>query len=215
MTRTDAAALAMTLVLPWSVAAAERRSPADRGSRPTITLRLVNEGGVERQPLISARKETTRIFDHSGIDLVWLDCESGRAEWGSGSPCQLDRGSAEFWVRIVTRRPSAVTADMLGFTELDATQAQGSAGVYYPAAVEMAKNGRASVGEVLAAAIAHEVGHLILGANAHSPSGVMLAHWGKPQCVLIGTSALNFTGDQSAMLRERIAGRTPTTLTAR
>jgi len=74
-------------------------------------------------------------------------------------------------------------------------------------AVELAGKWPATVGEILGAAIAHEVGHLILGANAHSATGVMLAHWSKQQFRLIGTSALNFSRDQANLLQERIGRR--------
>ena len=109
-------------------------------------------------------------------------------------------------MRIVTRRPSTASADMLGFTDLDESLGTGSAGIYYPAAAEMAKKWPVRVGEILAAAIAHEVGHLILGANAHSSRGVMYAHWGPEQFQLIGISELNFTRDQTKLLQARIEG---------
>ncbi|HTX35692.1 MAG TPA: hypothetical protein VME43_11740 [Bryobacteraceae bacterium] len=201
--------LAMALEMAFILGAAPgaSRSTTTKGMRPTITLRVVNEGGVDSQSLVQARKEATRIFDHSGINLAWLDCESGQAEWGNGSPCQRSLGPVEFWMRIVTRRPPATTGDMLGFTHLDERWTHGAAGVYYPAAVEMAKKWPATIGEILAAAIAHEVGHLILGANAHSANGVMSAHWSKPEFIRIGTSALHFTRDQGRLLQEGIARR--------
>lgn len=211
------ASLVASLALTWGAipGISRGRSGAAKGPRPTITLRVVNEGGIERGPLKPAEKEAVRIFSHSGIDLVWLNCDPGQAVWGSGNPCQRELGPAEFWMRIVTRRTAVATADMLGFTDLDESQDHGSAGVYYPAAVEMAAQWHATVGEILGAAIAHEVGHLILGANAHSPSGVMFAHWGRAQFERIGISGLNFTADQARMLREGVERRTAKAVAAR
>jgi hypothetical protein len=204
-------ALAVAIALTWGAGPGAGsglgRSGATNVVRPTITLRVVNEGGVDPQPLVLAKKEATRIFDHSGIGLVWLDCQSGRAEWANGNPCQRDLGPAEFWMRVVTHRPSATSQDMLGFTELDESRGSGSAGVYYTAAVEMASMWPARVGEILGAAIAHEVGHLILGANAHAPRGVMYAHWGRAQFELIGISELSFPADQAKLLRDGIERR--------
>ncbi len=197
--------LAVTITLTWGAGPGLSRS-ATNGPRPTITLRVVNEGGVAPQFLVLAKKEAVGIFDRSGIDLIWLNCESGRAEWGSANPCGRDLGPAEFWMRIVTRRPSTASTDMLGFTDLDESRGTGSAGIYYPAAAEIAKKWPVRVGEIVAAAIAHEVGHLILGANAHSSRGVMYAHWGPEQFQLIGISELNFTRDQAELLQARIEG---------
>ncbi len=173
------------------------------GPRLAVTLRVVNEGGVPPSHLVAAEKEAVRVFHQSGIDLIWLACEPGSAESVSGP--------AEFWVRIVTRRPSAASADMLGFTELyehqDERQGSGSSGIYYPAAVELARRGLAPIGAILGAAIAHEVGHLLLGANAHFYYGVMFAHWGRPEFERIAASELNFAPEQARLLREKIEER--------
>jgi hypothetical protein len=93
---------------------------------------------------------------------------------------------------------------VLGFTESDDTQDIASGGLYYPTALEMARKWRIGVGEILGAAIAHEVGHLLLGADAHSAYGVMQAAWSRPQFELIGLSELNFSREQEKMLQARI-----------
>jgi len=202
--RTSVVGLVAVVVSAYGAAAAFGRPDDGNGSRPKVTIRVVNGEVAGIRSLMRAKKEAVRIFAHSGIDLIWLDCEAGRMEWGSTNPCQRDREGAEFWLRIVTTRPAATTKDVLGFTELDDTQNSGSGGVYYPKALEMAKKWRIGVAEVLGAAIAHEVGHLLLGADAHSAYGVMQAAWSRRQFELIGLSELNFSGDQEKMLRVRI-----------
>jgi hypothetical protein len=174
-------------------------------NRPVLTLRVVNEGGVDPKPLALAKKEATRVLAHSGIDLIWLNCESGRSVWRSADPCNRTRGPAEYWIRIVTRRPRTTAGDMLGFTELDESTNAGSAGIYYPAAEDAARRWRVRVGDILGAAIAHEVGHLLLGANAHTATGIMQPNWDRPQFTLIGISELDFTARQGRQLRDRIA----------
>jgi hypothetical protein len=76
--------------------------------------------------------------------------------------------------------------------------------VYYPAALEMASRWRVGVAEILGAAIAHEVGHLLLGADAHAPFGLMQAAWSGRQFELIGLSELDFSRDQAKMLLVQI-----------
>jgi hypothetical protein len=175
-------------------------------SRPTITLRLVNEGGVDRETLLSALKETRRILRYSGIDLVWFACQSGWAEAGTANPCSRDLGPTEFWMGVVTRQPEDSSANTLGFTRIERGLTGKSAGVYYPAVVRLAKMQieSAGVGEILGAVIAHEVGHLILGANAHSSSGVMCDSWSQMEFRMIKLHLLSFTADQSRTLRDRV-----------
>lgn len=193
--------------LPALAAVAALATPswsATGTSAPVITLRVVNEGGVDLRALRVAQKEAVGILEHSGIRLMWLFCEPGWVEWGSSNPCNRDRGRSEFWLRLVARKPAAGSRELLGFTEIDESQGSAAAGIYYPAAVEVARHWSVPVGAVLGAAIAHEVGHLVLGANAHSRTGVMCAHWGLEQFVLIGISELHFTPDQSRAIRERV-----------
>lgn len=196
--------LAVATALCWGAGHGLCRSRVTETSMPAIQLRVVNEAGVDPETLSLAEKEATDELRHSGIRLVWLACEAGRAEWGSGNPCQRERGPSEFWLRIVTRRPACSSGDVLGFSELDESVGRSSAGVYYPKAEEMADYWSVRVGQILGAAIAHEVGHLLLGANAHSRSGVMSAHWSHEQFQLLSIGELHFSPDQSKELRERI-----------
>lgn len=126
------------------------------------------------------------------------------------NPCQRELGPAEFWFRILARRPRATSDDMLGFTELDERLGTASSGVSYSAAVQAAKEYDRDVFQVLGAAIAHEVGHLLLGANAHTHLGVMCPYWGRTQFELISISELIFTADQSKRLRHQIIPKSGT-----
>jgi len=175
--------------------------------RPAITIRVVNESAADARTISLARKEAMRIFAEAGIDLVWLDCDLAGSESGTGNACHQDRGPAEFWVRIVMRRPTATSGDVLGFAEIDERLGTGSAGIYYPAVEAVTRKWQVRAGEVLAAAISHEVGHLVLGAKAHSSRGVMQANWGRTQCELIAISELNFTPEEAKGLRERVETR--------
>jgi len=203
--------LALALATIWGPGPSfgRDRSGAAKQPRPTITLRVVNEAGTDDRTLLRAEKEAAAILGRSGVDLVSLACEAGRADWAANNPCERDPKPTEFWLHIVARKPAAAPGDTLGFSELDEASGFGLAGVYYPAAVEAAKTCRADLYEILGAAIAHEVGHLMLGANAHSPQGVMSPHWSKAQYVLISIGELSFTSDQARLLQGEIRRRQP------
>ena len=49
--------------------------------------------------------------------------------------------------------------------------------VSYPQVEEFARHAQASFPLILATAFAHEIGHLLLGANSHSSHGVMRGDW--------------------------------------
>ncbi len=49
---------------------------------------------------------------------------------------------------------------------------------------------------ILGCVIAHEVGHLLLGSNSHSGSGIMQGHWERGQIRKAMTGNLPFTPEQ-------------------
>jgi len=65
---------------------------------------------------------------------------------------------------------------------------------------EERKIGHTMLGDVLA----HEIGHLLLGSNSHSVSGIMSAHWYGEELRRISEAAMLFTPSQSRMLRDRV-----------
>ena len=80
-----------------------------------------------------------------------------------------------------------------------------SAGVYYPAAVEAAGEHALAAGEVLGAAMAHEIGHLVLGRNAHSREGLMSPEWKRPQFKKqLSIGELIFTSSEEKLLRNEL-----------
>jgi hypothetical protein len=209
------AGLVATIGFTWAAGPGFAALAASQAPKPTITLRVLNEGAVDGRVLLLAKKEAARIFTRSGIELIWLDCEpSGSVEWGSVSPCQRDMGPIEFWMRFVTRGrlPSREpTGDVLGFTESEESRISNTSVIRYAAAVDAAEKWRAGVDQILGATMAHEVGHLLLGASAHSANGVMCGYWGRVQFEMIGQGQLCFTAGQAKKLRERIEtrGRSP------
>ena len=217
--RAGVSTLVATIAFAWTAGPGFLVFGASEGNNPTITLRVLNEGAVDGRVLLQAKKEAARIFARSGIELVWLDCEpSGSVEWGSVSPCQRDLGPSEFWMRLVTRGrlPSTeATGDILGFTGLEGSRTSDTSVVRYAAAVDASEKWRAGVEQILGATIAHEVGHLLLGASAHSANGVMCGSWGRVQFERIGQGQLCFTAGQAKKLREQIENRVRSPLAAR
>jgi len=59
----------------------------------------------------------------------------------------------------------------------------------------------------LGCVIAHEVGHLLLGMNSHSGSGVMQARWDRRQMSQAMWSLLLFTPEQSKRIRAEARAR--------
>jgi hypothetical protein len=68
----------------------------------------------------------------------------------------------------------------------------------------VAEGYRADKGVVLAAAIAHEIGHLLLF-YAHSKTGIMRADWNQSDFRQAAHGQLLFTAEQGTQIRNRMA----------
>lgn len=59
---------------------------------------------------------------------------------------------------------------------------------------------------VLSHAAAHEIGHLLLGVQAHAPRGLMKASWDRSDYLALSQKGLRFTPEQVRVLVARYAG---------
>jgi hypothetical protein len=170
--------------------------------QPAITLKVLNEARLDDQILSRTKNGTAAMLARAGVSLVWFDCAAGVGDWKSQDPCQHDGGRVDFRLHVTTYKPPLTTRDMLGYADVG-----GAAGVYYPLVAELARDCHVDPAQILAAAIVHEVGHLILGANAHTQQGIMRADWGKEQFTLISAGELNFAPDQARRLQIELRRR--------
>jgi len=68
-----------------------------------------------------------------------------------------------------------------------------------------------SLPQILGNVIAHELGHLLLGANSHTPQGLMRAHWSRDQLLATDLSQLRFSDQQCRQIRNSVATRSQRT----
>jgi uncharacterized protein (DUF2062 family) len=62
---------------------------------------------------------------------------------------------------------------------------------------------------LLAYAAAHELGHLLLGANAHSRRGLMKATWERTDLIALSQKSLRFDREQCRRISERCKSTSP------
>ncbi len=176
------------------------------GSVPGITLRLVNSARVSQGKLVEGEKEAAYILGKAGVSLTWQDCSAGSAGWQTG-PCAAGLGATDFWLHVAAWKPAAAVGEMLGFTALSRDQGTDDsvAGVHYPAVRSVAGSFGVEEPEILGAALAHEIGHL-LGVG-HSPMGVMCPQFGQSHIVQASAGGLLFSAPQASQIRTEIARR--------
>src|SRR4029077_17568211 len=143
---------------------------------PTITVLISNYAQAPPAILAAAEREAGRILREAGLRTVWLECQGGRFTQG---PCERASEANDVWLRVLP----APMLNRFHVTTFGFTVHPVLASVYYDYAVRVAKTDDAEfkLPIILGCVIAHELGHLLLGPNSHSPTGVMQAQWERKQ----------------------------------
>ena len=172
---------------------------------------LVGEAGAEGQPvrlgirlnsngvavpqwvLAQARATVARVYAKAGIDIVW------NSEWDQAPHLQLT-------MILTDRAPGSAAGnkEVLAVAPLPETGCGRIAYILWPRVEAFAHAGGGQAPKVLGRVMAHEIGHLLLGHNAHTRDGIMRAAWNTPDFTGIDNGAA-FSVEQSGQMRGRIA----------
>ena len=169
-----------------------------------IAIRLTGSELVPADTLLRAQRWAAATFAHAGIRVTWVSCGAGLPN----DPCGAPAAPVVLSLQILPRIPLNVTADCMGYAVVPPTGAgfSGYAAVSYPQVVAVAGQCEKSVPAVLGAAIAHEVGHLLLGPKAHS-GGVMSPRLSCEQLRRASRGDLWFATDEARRMRANVALR--------
>jgi hypothetical protein len=164
-----------------------------------ITVLMNNEAQVAPAILLQAEQETARIFRLAGIEVAWVNCRMG----AEPDECAQPLGSNQFMVHIV-RSGVTRTKCVLGESFLG----EDGTGKYTDVFLERIQWAHqeydADVAQLLGRVSAHELGHLLLGTNAHSNVGIMKPQWNRESLRTIQLGVLMFTKQQSRLMKTRI-----------
>jgi hypothetical protein len=171
-------------------------------STPAVTIGLLNSAQVPVRTLSKTQNQVSYILAKAGVQVTWLSCPRAAIPEQGGNPCSGQMGAADFVVDVEARKPAGTPAESLGATPVDPVEGRCGkvASVYYSAVLGM-RRAVDDIPGILAAALAHEIGHLLLGPKAHSDFGVMSPHWSKEELRRAGTGQLLFTAAEAARLR--------------
>ena len=181
----------------------------DEESPPKITLRVYNYARVPTPILVSTEPGPTRILRRAGLETEWLDCRLSAAEPRTPA-CERPLTPSDLILKLLpTSRAQTIVGnnDTFGIAlTVDGKPAK-DAIIFYQRALDLARTGYVHEQEILAAAMAHEIGHLLLGSNSHSSTGIMRAKWSRDELELARLGRLLFTPQQSALLRAAVLAR--------
>ena len=164
-----------------------------------ITVQVYNWASVAPQILAAAEDETIRIFRETGVAVSWISCPLSIPEAEANPICIEPCPPSRFAVRINSDMPANLATTSLGVA---LSESGIYATIYYPRVEEYAKAGIATHSQILGHAIAHEMGHLLLGPVPHARFGIMRGRWTAEDLRSITMGAFLFSPHQSALIRQ-------------
>ena len=192
-------------------------SPAVAAPKPSlnVALHLCDDDGIQSNLVSRAQVEMTRIYEDAGVEIAW----NAALTVGPDSP-QLVPSTYPLLTLVIHCRELtdelAVDTTALGAAVGTRDYRGRVAYVFYDRVAHIAQTYLNVLHEpgtddmymviLLAHAMAHEIGHLLLP-HGHSPTGLMQAEWDAKDLRLAVNRQLNFTNEQAELIRGQILAR--------
>lgn len=183
---------------------------AEIASATTVTVRIYRSS-VRPADLAIAQRLASAIYQAAGVNLSWVHCAQMLVT-RPGGPAGCDRPLApgEMILHIAPAPASERTgaSQALGFSLIDAAAGRATvATVYSDRVARLARDAGIPTPDLLARAMAHELGHLLLRTTSHPSSGLMRGFWSSAQLHLNVPQDWGFSASESRLLRRAVEER--------
>jgi hypothetical protein len=175
-----------------------------QGALIELRVSVFNSSPVQSSTLERAEGEAGRVLREVGIEVLWLNCPRLMSLEASLGRCSEASFPSHLHLRIL-RASHDLKVSTLGVS-FSAEDGRGCyADLFYEPIRQLQEETHVSPSVILGHAMAHELGHLLLGTNSHSPSGLMRAHWTREDLANASKGNLLFSKEQCLALRNRLA----------
>ena len=164
-----------------------------------LVVRIYDAAGVAPGDMDRACASVSAILTRVGIEPIWRPCP--------GTVCTEIVTPDEVVVRIV-RSGSESPNGSLGYSMIDKSTRAGTLATIYDDRVHaLAAESHLDEGLLLGRAMAHEIGHLLLGTSNHSGFGLMRGRWLSDELQRDRQADWVFTSWERADLRHQLVAR--------
>jgi hypothetical protein len=180
-----------------------------------IVIRTYATPGVvsDLSPALAA---AAAILEDAGVGVTWVQCDVVFVR-RDDHRCLAPLAANELAIRFVRLPPHLAEQDVvtLGDSLIDTRLRAGAlATIYVTRVATLAHRCGVDVQTLLARAVAHEIGHLLLGTSAHASSGLMRAAWAPAALRRAAAEDWRFTAPDARAIREAVRARTAQRLAA-
>jgi hypothetical protein len=138
-----------------------------------IIVLVYNHASVKAATLLAAETTAAKTYEKIGVVVIWKNCPP---ETDADRCIQTD--DLDQLVLNIAHQPQAFTSDTFGVAFSGRDGWGTVCDVYYDRILELHRRFPGAVeATTLGIIMAHELGHLLLGSNSHSATGVMRPVW--------------------------------------
>jgi hypothetical protein len=168
-----------------------------------MNVAVCNLGDVRGSVIAGAKAETELVYRSAGVQIMWHDCEAFPPPAGQTQ-------DPWFVIRLRTDKPpltvGPASLDVMGKAFVEDAGGY-MADAYLQAVQATSEKHHGDSGVLLGFVMAHELGHLLLGAG-HTSDGVMQAAWGQRQMDALRQRWLKFNEENATRIRRVLDSRT-------
>jgi hypothetical protein len=171
------------------------------GQTVALQVKVYDYSGLSAGALSAFLAGTQGILTEEGISAEVDACAIGVA-----TPCESRQGSSrQVTIRVVAAAPSRYKKAR--WQPLGQSIADHDGGTYASVFLDLVEDAAADANLprmlVLAYAATHELGHLLLGSDAHASEGLMKADWKSEDFQAIAQNRFHFSSRQAEELKRR------------
>ena len=175
----------------------------------TITVRVYDHTHAKPRALHEAEQIASAILSTAGVAVVWLPCLTDDGS-SKTAECAVPDDPIHLKLHILPRSMSkglrSVHSDALGFALLGA-ELTCNAWIFYDRTNDFALEQQLTFERLLGTVIAHELGHLLLGENAHADAGLMHGYWSRKELLAIEFEQLVFSDVERRGIERGVVAR--------
>ena len=162
---------------------------------PQIAVRVYDYSQVPEATLRKAQARAAYVFQKIGVEVRWVDHTNSGTVILNLNPRAMEP--------LCSRSDSELGLALLS----DTTPFARFAYVFVHRVEELSKWSGCSLPILVGCAMAHEIGHLLLGNQSHGKWGLMKASWKSNELRRAATGALGFTTKEADRIRTQVERR--------
>ena len=193
--------LTAALLLPLAIFPIRMLAQNAASQSTQLTVAVYNDARIPPAVLSGAEQRAASIFARANFQVVWVHCIHASAE--DAVACKQTDLPGHLALRIIPDAMKSASHAVFGIAFLARDGSGKYSDVFWKRAEDLHAMSNLDIGSILGSVMSHEMGHLLLGSNAHAVSGIMRAHWEAEELRRIAMGTLLFTPQQA----ERMQGR--------